>query len=543
MAGAPGFGFKRLLEQADDNTLRQLISPHVCDLLTALDPAILNGARLRQFVRDSRSSRAYLSDPSARVVLLEGLPPDKARELCRALELADDADPYSTLKLAIIRPGSAAEDTLLSFFGAIADPTARRAIVPVDFASAQYALFPYQRKAAREVRARLNRPPRRLVLHMPTGAGKTRTTMNVIAEHLREHEPTVVIWLAYSRELLDQAASEFADSWSRLGDRDVTMYRFWGNATCDPLHLRDGLIVASLGKLYAWSKRDLNALPTLADRVSLTVMDEAHHSIAKTYADILDLFATKRQDGRLLGLTATPGRTWADIEEDARLAEFFGRQKVTLDIEGYANPVTYLIDKGYLARPTFRTLNIESGLALSAEDLRHLRSELEVPKSVLERLADEQTRNLKVIAETESLLSRHDRVIVFATTVGHAELMSAVLRARGHNATSVTGNTPDHERQGIIQRYMANTHIPMVVCNYGVLTTGFDAPRTSAALIARPTRSLVLFSQMVGRAIRGRLAGGNDTAEIVTVIDPELPGFGDVSQAFENWEDVWQQRL
>lgn len=81
----------------------------------------------------------------------------------------------------------------------------------------------------------------------------------------------------------------------------------------------------------------------------------------------------------------------------------------------------------------------------------------------------------------------------------------------------------------------------MVVVNYGVLTTGFDAPATSAAVIARPTRSLVLYSQMVGRATRGTRAGGNEKAEIVTVVDPHLPGFGSVADAFKNWEDVWYE--
>ncbi|MEH0409495.1 hypothetical protein [Streptomyces scabiei] len=80
----------------------------------------------------------------------------------------------------------------------------------------------------------------------------------------------------------------------------------------------------------------------------------------------------------------------------------------------------------------------------------------------------------------------------------------------------------------------------MVLCNFGVLTTGFDAPAASAAVIARPTKSLVLYSQMVGRVIRGPKAGGTDTCEIVTVVNPELPGFGDVAEAFTNWEDVWE---
>ena len=60
----------------------------------------------------------------------------------------------------------------------------------------------------------------------------------------------------------------------------------------------------------------------------------------------------------------------------------------------------------------------------------------------------------------------------------------------------------------------------MIVVNYGVLTTGFDAPAISAAVIARPTRSLVLYSQMIGRATRGTRAGGNAEAEIVTVCRP-----------------------
>ena len=62
---------------------------------------------------------------------------------------------------------------------------------------------------------------------------------------------------------------------------------------------------------------------------------------------------------------------------------------------------------------------------------------------------------------------------------------------------------------------------------------------TSAAIIARPTKSLVLYSQMVGRAIRGPKVGGTLDAEIWTVIDQNLPGFRDISEAFLNWEDVW----
>jgi DNA repair protein RadD len=128
---------------------------------------------------------------------------------------------------------------------------------------------------------------------------------------------------------------------------------------------------------------------------------------------------------------------------------------------------------------------------------------------------------------------------VFAAGVRHAHLVSSVLTLRGMTSSVVTAFTDQLTRDRVLRRFKGSGSEPQVVCNFGVLTTGFDAPNTSAAVIARPTRSLVLYSQMVGRAIRGPAAGGNATAEIVTVADTKLPGFGSVSDAFVNWEDVW----
>jgi DNA repair protein RadD len=137
------------------------------------------------------------------------------------------------------------------------------------------------------------------------------------------------------------------------------------------------------------------------------------------------------------------------------------------------------------------------------------------------------------------MVSRHKRIIVFASSVRHAHLIAGVLIARGVEALVVTGAMDGRAREKNITRFRGAAATPIVMCNFGVLTTGFDAPRTSAAIIARPTRSLVLYSQMVGRATRGVRAGGNAEAEIVTVVDPALPGFGDIADAFVNWEDVW----
>ena len=130
-------------------------------------------------------------------------------------------------------------------------------------------------------------------------------------------------------------------------------------------------------------------------------------------------------------------------------------------------------------------------------------------------------------------------MLVFASSVKQARLMSGLTEAKGITAAVVTGETHKNQRRQTINRFKQEDDSPFVLFNYGVLTTGFDAPKVSAVVIARPTKSLVLYSQMVGRAIRGPRAGGTESCVIVTIVDPELPGFGNVWEAFTNWNDVW----
>jgi len=375
---------------------------------------------------------------------------------------------------------------------------------------------------------------------MPTGSGKTRTAMYVIAEHLRRTEPGFVVWLAYSEELCEQAASEFEEAWGYLGNREVNLRRFWGDRDLDPDALEDGFMVAGLSKMYNLAKRHLGTLGQIGQHCTLVIIDEAHQAIADTYSLVLESLLVHHNRPGLLGLTATPGRTWAGIHEDEKLAEFFDRNKVILEVEGYANPVTYLIDEGYLADARFDSLFVEPELELAPADRARLRDRTDLPDNVLRQLAEDEERNTAILTRLEEMLDRHHRILFFGTTVDHAKVVATVLQARDHRAAVITGETDGAARKRRIREFKKDTGDPMVLCNYGVLTTGFDAPNTSAALIARPTQSLVLYSQMLGRAIRGPKAGGNEEAEIVTVVDQNLPGFSSVADAFVNWEDVWE---
>ena len=282
----------------------------------------------------------------------------------------------------------------------------------------------------------------------------------------------------------------------------------------------------------------MTELANLGDRTSLLVVDEAHKVIAPTYELIIEGISARKLSMPLLGLTATPGRTWNEPDADIKLAEFFQKKKVTLHVPGYKDPVEYLVHSGYLAEPEFRRLQYVSDKLTNIE-IRNLAEDLDVPASILKKLAGDERRSVLIIRELESMLLRHSRIIVFATTVAHAEMLTAVLSVREHNVKCITGETPSLHRSDAINWFKNNNQEKRIIVNFGVLTTGFDAPRTSAALIARPTKSLVLYSQMVGRAIRGKKSGGNEKAEIVTVVDTALPGFGNLNLAFTNWEDVW----
>jgi hypothetical protein len=268
-------------------------------------------------------------------------------------------------------------------------------------------------------------------------------------------------------------------------------------------------------------------------------MDEAHQAIAPTYQLIIDQLMRPMSDARLLGLSATPGRTWNDPDADRKLSEFFANRKVTLKVDGYENPISYLIGEGYLAEPKFTQIEANTDIALSIDEQQKIRETFELPSTVLDKLAANDQRNLLIVHHAEELLKKHKRVILFAASVQQSDLLAAVLSARGIWAASITSKSPNG-RSDSIAAFKDSDSKPKILCNFGVLTTGFDAPQTSAALIARPTLSLVLYSQMVGRAMRGVAAGGNASCEILTVVDTSLPGFDSVIEAFSNWEDVWR---
>ena len=531
--------FSDVLLRAGDDGLQELLGSSTVRLLNNLDSDLARASSMRKIFEELYSPVEVLRNSALRKIFFTMLKTEEATELCNLVYSNPPSNPFEGLnKLSFVK-ASSTEKAIFDYFDVPHPEDESKALeLNIKDLAAQRANRFYQLEAINKVLELYSSNETRVLLHMPTGSGKTRTAMQIIVRMLQENPGKLVIWLAYSEELCEQAAQEFEQAWVSQGDRDIQVQRFWGDYNDSNGFISEGFMVAGLSKMHSLVKKADPRLPRLADNSCLVVIDEAHQAIAETYQLVLEMLA-KNLDSRILGLTATPGRTWNDPEKDALLADFFNRTKVTLKIIGYKSPIDYLIAEGYLADPEFEKLEISNGNLFSPVELIELQKALEIPTHILKKLGEDDIRNLKIITKLEDLIKSHKRILVFATTVEHSALLASVLQARGHSAFSVTGATSAFERQRIISKYKSESEEPIILCNFGVLTTGFDAPRTSCAFIARPTSSLVLYSQMVGRALRGPKSNGNKVAKIVTVVDTALPGFRSPSEAFMNWEDVW----
>ena len=516
-----------------------MLGPAVVDLLALLDENQAAPSRLAELLVREAGEESLLLNKATRIQIISALAKPDAKDLAANLGV-DQTDPWAAISALAFRRGQGRTETLFNYFGLPAPAILENDTEPSSKVAADYPLFRHQQDAARRTQGFLTaETKRRVLLHMPTGSGKTRTAMNVASFFLRNRcgPDDLVVWLAYSEELCDQAAEEFAKAWKLLGDGEVILHRHYGQFRSGLATVKGGVLVAGLSLFYVDSLSRQSAFLALARRTKLVVFDEAHQATAPTYRHLLNLLASDDRTA-VLGLSATPGRAWLDAAQDLELADYFFGQKVTLQVAGYANPVEYLQHEGYLAKTEYVQISAPtSSLALTAKELETLQLGLDLPTAVLQRLGTDSARNLLIVDRVLKEWTPGTKILVFACSVEHARLLSAVLRLKGCPAACITGETEAHARQRDIELYRETSDVD-VLTNYGVLTTGFDAPKTKVAVIARPTRSVVLYSQMVGRAARGPLAGGNSACRIITVVDA-IPGFRSIAEGFSYWDDIW----
>lgn len=395
----------------------------------------------------------------------------------------------------------------------------------------------------------------RAILTLPTGAGKTRTAVESLVEwRLSKKSRPAILWVAQSDELCEQAVQAFREVWIDLGHRRQTresliVHRLWG--TDREIPSAPGVVVASIQKLHAiyrgqdggTTERDerRKELKSMAEVLGAVVIDEAHRMLAPIYTEVLrflgvEVARSARAAIPLLGLTATPFRS--QDEETERLVTRFHRQLLRPTTLG-RDPEQTLRKRGILSNPEHKVLRYDGRTYVLEDSPRFVdyhEQYNEIHPELLRQLGQERERN-HLILEAMKELPKSWPTLLFACSVEHAQAMTVLLRRMGRTAATVAATTRYATRRFLIEEFREGR--VSVLCNYGVLTTGFDAPQVRAVVIARPTGSSLLYQQMIGRGMRGPKFGGTERCLIIDVEDNiQFRG----RSAYRRYEEFWDQK-
>ncbi len=413
-------------------------------------------------------------------------------------------------------------------------------------------LKPFQQEVRDQLLERLAAaaPDNRAMVSLPTGSGKTRVAVESL--HYWAHQllddgeqgRVVLVWLAHTEELCEQAVASFEDVWRShpAGNQPLLLARFWGNFRqgLDRQEMHDRLeseapILVLVSTPQSFVGESLEGWPNPA----AIVIDEAHRAAARTYRSIIERYG---EQSAIIGLTATPYRREFDRRNPQagteELYDLFRRLIVAASLGDEAGVrLKRLQDMGVLSVPISRT--VPTGITLKVGEPppgEGLQQQLSFDQE-LQQQADQTRRRRIVLEELLRILDEEPmaRVLYFGPSVLDAELVAFMLRFKGKRAAAVSGTTRAATRRAMIADFKAGRLD--VLCNCEVLTTGFDAPTVSHVVMGRPTISQVLYEQMVGRGLRGPEFGGTGYCHIVDFEDryrERRPILG-----YEQFRHVW----
>lgn len=347
--------------------------------------------------------------------------------------------------------------------------------------------YSYQEDAISETLRKLE-SSKRVILQGPTGCGKTQ-----MAVELARKMPKPLMFLAESKVIVYQSEKVFRNAGMSVTtlDADTITYRHFNSM----LAICNDVTVAS--QKTAWS-RAVRKQHKIGDFKSI-IVDECHHALAKTYLDLLDCFP----DAKVVGLTATPMRS------DGRgLGRIFDE---LVQGEQYGGNYTSLISRRVLVPCPPKKI-----WSWSIDQLEKVRVQagdyVMGGKSGADRLMND-TKLIGDIVKHWDMLAENRPTIMFATSVSHAENTAIQFRESGIQAEFIHAGTPQDERDRIIA-LLGNGGLN-VVTNFGVFTEGFDCPPVSCLIMARPTKQLGLYLQMVGRGLRASPETGKEDLLII----------------------------
>jgi DNA repair protein RadD len=328
-------------------------------------------------------------------------------------------------------------------------------------------LRPYQEKALREIRGAFSSGERRICYVCPTGGGKTTVFSTVVDGAMKKSRRVLIT--GHKIEIVEQ----ITEALSALGVPHGVIAPGYAETP-------ESIQVASMATLGRRLDRH--------NHYDLIIIDECHHSIAGTWRRVIDAMP----QAKVLGVTATPERLDGRGLGDIFSSMVMGPTTSELIKDGYLSPFACYAP----AEPPDL-----SDISTRAGDFAP------------DQLADAMAAPIIVGSAVDSYeeFCPGKRAIVFGVDRRHSLMLAERFNERGRKAVHLDGDTPKSERQQMIKALAAG-EIDLVT-NCGILSEGLDVPAVEAVLLARPTQSLGLHLQMVGRALR--LAPGKERALIL----------------------------
>jgi superfamily II DNA or RNA helicase len=317
-------------------------------------------------------------------------------------------------------------------------------------------LRPYQNQLAQDIRSAFGSGAKRPLAVSPTGSGKTVLFSYITSQVLQRGSRVIIV--AHRKEILEQIS-----------------------ATLKRVNVPHGFIQS--GKFMAQQSAMVASIQTLARRFDkvpepdLVIIDEAHHAVSKSY---IEMFATWPK-AKFIGVTATPERL-----DGKGLGAVFDRMVM-------GPTVGWLIDNGFLARPVYyapREAVDLSGVSKLAGDynLGEAAEVIDTPKIT----GDAVTHYRRFCP--------NQRAVAFCISVAHSQHVAAQFEAAGVPAASIDGQLDQETRKKRVEDLTAGRILVLTSCE--LISEGFDLPTVNAAILLRPTHSLSMHLQQLGRALR-----------------------------------------
>jgi DNA repair protein RadD len=399
------------------------------------------------------------------------------------------------------------------------DPDTKKITLSLKSVTPFRQLYSYQSRVFYEADELIEKRMMKFIIQMPTGAGKTRVAME-IATHFLNRGVTngrarQIIWFAEKEELLEQAIESFQNVFPHIGLEDTKVYRLFSGHK-PTIFEKNSIIMANYSSMNNFLEKNPDSF-----KPDLIICDEAHNAIADTYKPLIEKFHD--EGAKVIGLTATPVRG-IKTKENNKLKDFFDGHLITIktDEDNSDSTITFLQKKGFLSYVNSKEFNSANIVASIPSRLWKIASKSrDLPSKFLQLIAENNDRNRIITTELIEITKKKKRILYFGTNVYQSKLICALMILNGKNAVHVDGSTPHEYRRDCIKKFKSG--VIDIICNANVFTTGFDEPKIEVVVIGKPTKSIVLNQQMIGRGMRGPKMGGTYEFDLYTIAD-DLPG-------------------